>query len=53
MITAGGKPDPASSSFAGKGGMIGALPRGADSADIVTVHSTSDGAVYMGVTVAS
>ena len=33
--------------------MIGALPRGAASADIVTVHSTNDGAVYMGVTVAT
>ena len=53
IITAGGKPDAAGFLVAGKGGMIGALPRGADSADIVTVHSTNDGAVYMGVTVAT
>ena len=53
IITAGGKPDAAGFLVAGKGGMIGALPRGAASADIVTVHSTNDGAVYMGVTVAT
>jgi uncharacterized protein (TIGR03118 family) len=53
IITAGGKPRAAGFLVAGKGGMIGALPRGAASADIVTVHSTTDGAVYMGVTVAT
>ena len=53
IITAGGKPDAAGFLVAGKAGMIGALPRGAASADIVTVHSTHDGAVYMGVTVAT
>ena len=53
IITAGGKSDAAGFLVAGKGGMIGALPRGAASADIVTVHSTNDGAVYMGVTVAT
>ena len=53
IITAGGKPRAAGFLVAGKGGMIGALPRGAASADIVTVHSTTDGAIYMGVTVAT
>jgi len=53
VIVAGGKPEAAGFLVAGKGGMIGALPRGAASADIVTVHSTKDGAVYMGVTVAT
>lgn len=53
IITVGGKPDAAGFLVAGKGGMIGALPRGAASADVVTVHSTNDGAVYMGVTVAT
>jgi len=53
IITAAGKPRAAGFLVAGKGGMIGALPRGVDSADTVTVHSTNDGAVYMGVTVAT
>jgi uncharacterized protein (TIGR03118 family) len=52
-ITAGGKSDAAGFLVAGKGGMIGAVPHRADSADIVTMHSTADGAVYMGVTVAT
>lgn len=53
IITAAGKPRAAGFLVAGKGGMVGALPRGADSVDTVTVHSTNDGAVYMGVTVAT
>jgi uncharacterized protein (TIGR03118 family) len=53
IITAGRKSDPAGFLVAGKGGMIGALPRDADPADIVIMHSTANAAIYMGVTVAT